>query len=144
MSDNKISSGYLWLKNLPTTCGDCLEILEPQLSGTLKACPELYKDCFTLISTYITNLKLKRNRNVSYYCRYFAAPGRDASIYAVHGVFHRSGLAQTSGVLEHCYGHAWHVAACSRHLHVSEESFQGCVRIHSGGHDTFFYQWSAQ
>jgi hypothetical protein len=41
MSDRKIASGCLELKNLPTSCGDCLEILEPQTPGNLRACPEL-------------------------------------------------------------------------------------------------------
>jgi hypothetical protein len=63
MSDRKISRGGLRLKNLPTACGDYLEILESQPPGTLRACPELYKDCLTLISTLINNLELKRNRN---------------------------------------------------------------------------------
>jgi hypothetical protein len=33
---------------LPTSCADCLEMWEPQLLGTLRACPGLYRDCFTL------------------------------------------------------------------------------------------------
>ena len=32
------------------SCTDCLEIWEPQPSGTLRACPGLYKDCFTFFS----------------------------------------------------------------------------------------------
>jgi hypothetical protein len=32
---------------LPPFCVDCLEIWEVQLSGTLKACPGLYRDYYT-------------------------------------------------------------------------------------------------
>jgi len=32
---------WLGLTNLPTPCADCLEICEPQLPGTLRACPGL-------------------------------------------------------------------------------------------------------
>jgi hypothetical protein len=34
------------LTNLPPSCADCLEIWEPQTSGTLRACPGLSWDCF--------------------------------------------------------------------------------------------------
>jgi hypothetical protein len=30
------------------SCADCHEIWEPQLPGTLRACPGLYLDCFYL------------------------------------------------------------------------------------------------
>jgi hypothetical protein len=33
---------------LPPSCAECLEICEPQPPGTLKACPGLLWDCFTL------------------------------------------------------------------------------------------------
>jgi len=33
---------------LPSSCADCLEIWQPQLRGALRACPSLYRDCFTL------------------------------------------------------------------------------------------------
>ena len=36
------------LTTLPPSCADCLEIREPQPSGTLRACPGPYRDCFTL------------------------------------------------------------------------------------------------
>ena len=35
------------LTTLPPSCADCREILEPQPPGTLRACPCLYRDCFT-------------------------------------------------------------------------------------------------
>ena len=35
------------LTTLPPSCADCLEIWEPQYPGTLRACPGLYRDCFT-------------------------------------------------------------------------------------------------
>ena len=31
---------------LPLSCADCLDILEPQPPGTLRACQGLYRDCF--------------------------------------------------------------------------------------------------
>jgi len=34
------------LTTLPSSYGECLEIWEPQLPGTLRACPGLYGDCF--------------------------------------------------------------------------------------------------
>ena len=39
----------LGLTTLPPSRADCLEIWEPQPSGILKACPDLYRDC--LLST---------------------------------------------------------------------------------------------
>ena len=35
---------------LPPSYADCLEIWEPQLPGTLRACPGMQWDCFTLYS----------------------------------------------------------------------------------------------
>jgi len=32
--------------NLPPGCADCLKILEPQPPGTLRPCPDLYRDYF--------------------------------------------------------------------------------------------------
>jgi len=32
---------------LPPSCAECLEIWKPQPSGTLRACPEPYRDCCT-------------------------------------------------------------------------------------------------
>ena len=37
------------LKTLPPSCAECLEICEPQPPGTVRACPGLYRDCFTFI-----------------------------------------------------------------------------------------------
>jgi hypothetical protein len=34
------------LTTLPPSCADCLEIWKPQTPGTLRACSDLYKDCF--------------------------------------------------------------------------------------------------
>jgi hypothetical protein len=36
------------MTNLPPSCADCHEILEPQPPGTLRACPGLYKYGFTI------------------------------------------------------------------------------------------------
>jgi hypothetical protein len=38
----------LGLTTLPPSCADCLEICDPQPSGTFGVCPGLYRDCFTL------------------------------------------------------------------------------------------------
>jgi hypothetical protein len=40
-------SRCIGLTNLQLSCGDCLEIWEPQPPGTLWACPDLYRDNFT-------------------------------------------------------------------------------------------------
>ena len=40
------------LQNLPLSYANCLEIWEPQPRGTLRACPGLHEDCFTLTFTY--------------------------------------------------------------------------------------------
>ena len=39
----------LGLTNLPPSCSDCLEILQPQPSGTLRACTGLCRECFIFI-----------------------------------------------------------------------------------------------
>ena len=44
------------LTTLPPTCVDCLEIWEPQPPGTLRACPGVCRDCFT-IYLYMINVK---------------------------------------------------------------------------------------
>jgi hypothetical protein len=36
------------LTTLPPSCANCLEIWEPQPLGTLRACPGLYRDSFTI------------------------------------------------------------------------------------------------
>jgi len=41
----------IMLTTLPLSCADCLEFCEPQPSGTPRACPGLYKDCFTFTPT---------------------------------------------------------------------------------------------
>ena len=40
------------LTTLPLSCADCLEIWEPKPPGTLRACPGLFRDCFTFNFTY--------------------------------------------------------------------------------------------
>jgi hypothetical protein len=42
-----VKAAVLGLTTLPLSCADCLEIWEPQPPGTLRACPGLYRDCFT-------------------------------------------------------------------------------------------------
>ena len=39
----------IWLTTLPPSYADCLEIWEPQLPGTLRACPGPEWDCFTFM-----------------------------------------------------------------------------------------------
>jgi len=46
------SSQCVWLTTLPSSYADCLEIWEPHLPGTLRACPDLLRDCFTFLFTY--------------------------------------------------------------------------------------------
>jgi hypothetical protein len=54
MSTRNISWGgeggrYVGLTTLPHSCADdCLEIWESQPPGTLRVCPRLYRNCFTL------------------------------------------------------------------------------------------------
>jgi len=53
MSTRNISWGVkeadVGLTILPPSCADCLEIWEPQPSGTLRACPSLQCDCFIFL-----------------------------------------------------------------------------------------------
>ena len=50
------------LTALPPSCADCLEIWEPQTPGTLRACPGLYKDCFTCYTNQtITNYQFSND-----------------------------------------------------------------------------------
>ena len=39
----------LRLTTLPPSCADCLEVWEPQISRTLSASPDLYRDWFALL-----------------------------------------------------------------------------------------------
>jgi hypothetical protein len=41
------AAGAVGLTTLPSSYADCLEIWESQPPGTLRACPGLYRDCFT-------------------------------------------------------------------------------------------------
>jgi hypothetical protein len=41
------------LTNIPPSCADCLEIWEPHPLGTSRACPRLYRDCFTLLLSQV-------------------------------------------------------------------------------------------
>jgi len=41
------------LTTLPPSCANCLEIWESQPPGTLRACPDLYRDCFTFTFTTV-------------------------------------------------------------------------------------------
>ena len=41
----------VWLTVLPSSCHDCFEIWQPQLPEAPVACPNLYRDCFTLTCT---------------------------------------------------------------------------------------------
>jgi hypothetical protein len=64
MSTRNISCGSkggrcVGLTKLPLSCADCLQFWEPQPSGTLRACPGLYRDCFTFIQTNVTAPQIK-------------------------------------------------------------------------------------
>ena len=39
---------------LPPSSTDCHEMWKPQPPGTLRACPRLYRDCFTFIHLYVS------------------------------------------------------------------------------------------
>jgi len=41
---------------LPLSRADCLEIWEPQPPGTLRACPALCRECFTLLHVYYASI----------------------------------------------------------------------------------------
>jgi hypothetical protein len=56
------------LTTLPPSCGECLEILEPEPSGILRIRPGLYRDCLTFYITEVVeecNLSMARWRNVT-------------------------------------------------------------------------------
>jgi hypothetical protein len=40
------------LTTLPSSYAACLEIRDPQPPGTLRACPDLYRDCSTFTFTF--------------------------------------------------------------------------------------------
>jgi len=44
------------LTNLPPSRADCFEIWETQPPGTLRACPGLYRDCFTVLHAYYASI----------------------------------------------------------------------------------------
>ena len=37
---------------LPPPCADCIEMCEPRPSGTPRACPGLYRNCFTVMTEH--------------------------------------------------------------------------------------------
>jgi hypothetical protein len=45
---------------LPPSTADCHEIWEPQPPGTLRACPGMYRDCFTFTFTLLNVLLQKQ------------------------------------------------------------------------------------
>jgi len=47
------------LTTLPHSCADCLDIWEPQTLGTLRACPDLYRDCFSFFTFPLLTTSLK-------------------------------------------------------------------------------------
>jgi hypothetical protein len=47
------------LTNLSPSCANCLEIWDPQLTGTIRACPGLFSDCFTFHKLVRLNRKLQ-------------------------------------------------------------------------------------
>jgi hypothetical protein len=62
------------LTNLPSSCAECLEMWEPQLPGTLSACPGLSRDLFTFTFTLMYLRRMHRdNCFVSLGCYYNGA-----------------------------------------------------------------------
>jgi len=64
----RLSSQHKWLARifpevvtLSPSCADCLEIWEPQPSGTLRACPGPYRDCFTFLCELYHSTAQTRN-----------------------------------------------------------------------------------
>jgi hypothetical protein len=55
MSTRNISWGkggrYVGLTTLPLSCSECHEIWEPQRPGTLRACPDMHRNCCTFTFT---------------------------------------------------------------------------------------------
>jgi len=57
MSTRNISWGKgglcVRMTTLPPSYADCLEIWVPEPPGTLRACPDLYRDCFTFTKNFL-------------------------------------------------------------------------------------------
>jgi hypothetical protein len=89
MSTRNISWGgkgsrCVGLTTLPSSCADCLEIWEPQPHGTLRACPVLYRDCFTFItSTPLLRHLLENVKSPSTYLIFFILHKRAQYSYIV-------------------------------------------------------------
>ena len=49
---------------LPPSCAECLEIWELQLPGTLRACPQPYRDCCTFYQWKLYFLKFFKKHNI--------------------------------------------------------------------------------
>ena len=67
MSTRNISWGVkggrsVGLTTLPPSCAECLEIWQPQPTGTLKACPGLYRNFFTFYCAKYGNVGEKTMR----------------------------------------------------------------------------------
>jgi hypothetical protein len=57
MSTRNVSCGRcVGLTTLASSCADCLEIWEPQLPRTLRACPGRYRDCFSFTFTCLCEI----------------------------------------------------------------------------------------
>jgi hypothetical protein len=54
------------LTALPPSCAECLEICEPQPTGTLRACPGLYRDFLTFRDGAGTPIFVSYSRYYSY------------------------------------------------------------------------------
>ena len=55
------------LTTLPPSCANFLEIWGPQTPGTLRACPSLYRDCFTLYTKFarlVANLSYEKEERI--------------------------------------------------------------------------------
>jgi len=59
------------LTTLPPSCADFLEIWEPQPPGTLRACPDLYRDCFAVTkktNPLTVHLERKKKKKQLFWC----------------------------------------------------------------------------
>jgi len=55
--------GCVGLTTLPTSCADCHTIWEPLPTGTLRACPGLYRVSFTLLVYLLRVIILNKRGN---------------------------------------------------------------------------------
>ena len=85
------------LTTLPPSCADCPEIREPQPTGTLWACPDLYRYYFIITSRLLNPLQLICTDFTSY--KFCSSPNIQFQIYALLFAFIQSTLLPLFGPL---------------------------------------------